>query len=166
MAEEAIKKLYGNKLRVRACGVCLSGDKLLLVRHRAMTSKGYFYAPPGGGMHFGESAEDCLKREFLEECGLEIQVNSFLFTHEFLKPPLHAVELFFSVDVRGGRLVVGNDPEMQQEDQIIEQVRYLSPMEVEREKGEQMHRMINLCKTPKDLMKRRGYFRFDDKTLK
>lgn len=117
-------------------------------------------------MQFGENAEACLKREFREECGLEIEVGSFLFTHEFLQPPLHAVELFFAVEVESGQLITGHDPEMKQDEQIIERVQYLSPEEIEVEKGEQMHHMINLCRHPKDLMKCRGYFKFDDKTLK
>lgn len=158
--------MYGNKLRVRVCGVCFDGDNLLLVRHRALTKVGHFYAPPGGGMHFGESAEGCLKREFAEECGLQIRVHDYLFTHEFLRPPLHAVELFFAVEVCGGKLITGHDPEMPREEQIIEQVRYYTPDEIEEEKGEQMHHMINLCQDPKDLMKCRGYFKFGDKTLK
>lgn len=166
MPEEAIRKLYGEKLRIRTCGICFSGDRLLLVRHRALTRCGYFYSPPGGGMQFGENAEACLKREFREECGLEIEVGSFLFTHEFLQPPLHAVELFFAVEVESGQLITGHDPEMKQDEQIIERVQYLSPEEIEVEKGEQMHHMINLCRHPKDLMKCRGYFKFDDKTLK
>ena len=166
MTEEAIKKLYGGRLRFRTCGVCFSGDKLLLVKHRALTRRGYFYAPPGGGMQFGESATSCLKREYLEECGLEIEVGAFLFTHEFLLPPLHAIELFFAVEVKGGQLITGQDPEMTQHEQIIERVQYLSPEEIKEEKGEQMHHMINLCQHPKELMNCRGYFKFDDKTLK
>ncbi len=166
MPENAIRRLYGEKLRIRTCGICFSGDGLLLVKHRALTRHGYFYAPPGGGMQYGESAEDCLEREFIEECGLEIEVGSFLFTHEFLRPPLHAIELFFAVEARGGQLITGQDPEMGQGEQIIEQVQYLLPEEIEREKGEQMHHMINLCQNPKDLMKCRGYFKFDDKSLK
>jgi len=166
MPEKAIRRIYGNKLRIRTCGVCFSGDNLLLVRHKALTSKGYFYAPPGGGMQFGESAESCLQREFLEECGLEIKVGRYLFTHEFLRPPLHAVELFFTVEAHSGTLITGHDPEMGQNEQIIEKVQFLSPEEVDRERGEQMHHMINLTQHPRDLLNWQGYFKFDDKTLK
>lgn len=166
MSKEAIKRLYGNKFRTRACGICLSGSDILLVRHKALTSIGYFFSPPGGGMHYGEEATHCLKREFLEESGLEIEVVRFLFVHEFLSPPLHAIELFFEVRPTGGSLKVGFDPEMEQHEQIIESVDYLSPAEVDREKGEQMHHMINLVTQPKELLNWQGYFKFDGKTLK
>lgn len=166
MHKKAIQRIYGEKLRVRVVGLCFSGDHLLMVRHKALTKKGYFISPPGGGMQFGESAEDCLKREFFEETGLEIVVNNFLFTHEFLAPPLHAIELFFAVEMRGGTLKTGFDPEMKQQEQIIEQVEFMSPLKLNEEKGTQMHQMINLSQHPGDLLKMQGYFKFDDKTLK
>ncbi|MDF9800432.1 8-oxo-dGTP diphosphatase [Catalinimonas alkaloidigena] len=166
MHRKAIQRVYGQKLRVRVVGLCFSGDNLLLVKHKALTKKGYFFSPPGGGMQFGESAEDCLKREFLEETGLEIIVNRFLFTHEFLAPPLHAVELFFSVEMKGGTLKTGYDPEMNEQEQIIEMVDFFSPPEIDEEKGTQMHQIINLSEHPRDLLNMQGYFKFDDKTLK
>lgn len=166
MQQQAISRLYGKKLRIRVCGLCYSGDKLLLVRHKALSRKGVFYAPPGGGMQYGEDAEACLQREFLEETGLVIQVKKFLFTHEYLSPPLHAIELFFSVEVVGGKLQKGLDPEMTADEQIIEAVQYLSPAEIKTEKGEQMHQMLSRIKHPKDLLNLQGYFKFDDKTLK
>lgn len=166
MSKEAIKRLYGEKLRVRVCGLCFMKEDLLLIRHKALTAKGYFFSPPGGGMQFGESAENCLKREFYEESGLKIQINKFLFTHEFLSPPLHAIELFFAVEAIGGQLKTGFDPEMSASEQIIEVVRYMSPRHIHEEKGCQMHQMLNLAKQPKDLLNMQGYFKFDDKTLK
>ena len=33
---------YGNKLRLRVCGVCFKGDQILLVKHRNLGEKGYF----------------------------------------------------------------------------------------------------------------------------
>lgn len=166
MQTEIIKRIYGEKLRVRVCGLCFSGEDLLLIRHKALTDKGYFFSPPGGGMQFGESAESCLVREFYEETGLKIVVEKFLFTHEFLSPPLHAIELFFAVKVVGGMLEKGFDPEMSPQEQIIEGVKFMSPTSIKEEKGKQMHQMLNLSEQPSDLMHMRGYFKFDDKTLK
>ena len=40
---------------------------------------------PGGGLEFGEGLEDCLKREFQEELGIEISVDEFYYTNEFLQ---------------------------------------------------------------------------------
>ncbi len=165
-ASEAIREIYGKRLRIRVCGLCFSGEDLLLVKHKGLSDKGYFFSPPGGGMEFGESAEACLEREFYEETGLRIAVEKFLFTHEFLSPPLHAIELFFAVYTIGGRLEIGFDPEMESEDQILESAAYMSPTSIGREKGGQMHHMLNLCTQPLNLLDMQGYFKFEDKTLK
>jgi 8-oxo-dGTP diphosphatase len=166
MSVDAIKRVYGERLRIRVCGLCFSGEDLLLVRHKALTRRGYFFSPPGGGMQFGESAEECLIREFYEETGLSIIVNKFLFIHEFLSPPLHAIELFFAVEAVGGALRTGLDPEMNMYEQIIESVKFMSPISIKQEKGYQMHQMLNLVEQPKDLLNRQGYFKFADKSLK
>ncbi len=55
---------------------------------------------PGGKCHPGESAEDCLRREILEELGAEINVGDLLSatTHHY---PDRSVELrFFRVELR------------------------------------------------------------------
>ncbi|WKN33039.1 NUDIX hydrolase [Porifericola rhodea] len=166
MHRASIQRIYGEKLRVRAVGLCFSGEDLLIVKHKALTKTGYFYAPPGGGVDFGESTEDCLKREFFEETGLLIEISKFLFTHEFLAPPLHAIELFFEVKKVGGELKTGYDPEMSPEEQIIEEVGFMSPSAIYDKKGERLHQMLNICKHPMDLLNTQGYFKFDDKTLK
>ena len=93
-----------------------------------------FWLPPGGGLEFGETIEDCLKREFLEETNTVISVGKFLKINEFIKLPLHAIELFYEVKIISGELGIGFDPEMEQ--QIIKDVRWLSFAEVlEKEEG-------------------------------
>ena len=155
---------FGHRLRVRVCGLCFSGEDLLLVRHRGIGEKGYLYAPPGGGMDYGEGAEEALVREMEEETGLRVAVRNFLFVYEYRELPLHALELFFAVDLLDGKLKVGQDPEMAAEDQLIEGVAFMSPEAIARERGSQMHDMINRCQVPKQLLSWRGYFEFENKT--
>lgn len=38
---------------------------------------------PGGGLEFGEGTKDCLKREFIEELNLEIEVIEHFYTTDF-----------------------------------------------------------------------------------
>ncbi len=118
-----VHEFYGNRLRVRACGLCVIDNDLLLVNHQHLGDEN-FWAPPGGGIEFGEQIEQCLVREFREETGLEIGPKEFLFTTEFISHPLHAIELFFRVEKTGGTLKSGRDPEMK--DQIIRDVRFMS----------------------------------------
>ncbi|MDQ4139277.1 MAG: NUDIX domain-containing protein, partial [Bacteroidota bacterium] len=82
---------YSGKLRVRVCGICFHLNKILLIRHKpfAHNTEG-LWSPPGGGLQYGESMKEALIREFKEETGLGIEVNEFLFIHEFISLPLHA----------------------------------------------------------------------------
>src|SRR5205814_2113551 len=88
-------EIFGNKLRVRVCGICIKDQTILLIKHKYLGPKNELWAPPGGGLNFGENARTSLEREFKEETGLNVRVEDFLFIHEFLNPPLHAIELFF-----------------------------------------------------------------------
>jgi len=98
-------------VRVRACGLCWDGNKLLLVNHYGLYNHD-FWAPPGGGVEFGQSTALNLEREFAEETGIAIQTGEFQFLFEFIYPPLHAIELYFNVVVRAGSPITGIDPEM------------------------------------------------------
>ena len=155
---DVVQRTFGHRLRVRVCGLCFSGDDLLLIRHQGLGKLGYLYAPPGGEMHYGERAEDALTREFAEETGLRVQVEEFLFIHEFLEPPLHALEMFFSVKTMGGQLRPGKDPELADHEQIIEAVRFMSAEAIVEVPREALHTMISREARSKDLLSRRGYF--------
>jgi len=157
--QEKITATFGNRLRVRVCGVCIQNDKLLMVRHKTL-GKGYLWAPPGGGVDYGESLDKALKREFLEETGLIIQVNQFLFVHEYLQPPLHAVELFFEVTPTGGKLTQGTDPEMTAQDQIIDHLKYLSFTEIKFEPQGYVHHALSYANNIEELRQMRGMYYF------
>lgn len=43
---------------------------------------------PGGGLHFGEGPEDCLKREAREEFGQEIEITEHFYTTGFFQRAL------------------------------------------------------------------------------
>lgn len=124
--------LYGNRIRVRACGICIENSRVLMIGHRAILGENTFWSPPGGGVEVGEMAEDALKREFLEETGLEIEVGKLLIMNEFVKLPLHGIELFFEVKRVGGELILGHDPEMNLGEQLIQKIEWLSLDEIKR----------------------------------
>lgn len=46
---------------------------------------GYYTKFPGGGLEFGEGTRDCLKREFLEEMNLNVEVGEHLYTTDFFQ---------------------------------------------------------------------------------
>lgn len=110
--KDIIHSTFGGKVRVRACGILIKEDAVLLLKHEGVGKEGYLWSPPGGGVEFGETIEKTLIREFKEECNITIDVGDFLCFNEFIEPPLHAIELFFSVYYNKDVLKVGNDPEI------------------------------------------------------
>jgi len=143
---------YAEKLRIRVCGICLHENRLLLVRHGKTLGNRAFWAPPGGGLQYGESMKACLRREFKEETGIEVKVGRFLFVNEFLQSPLHAVEFFFEVKVIGGSITTGTDPEAAPDEQLIEQVQWLSIKEIQSIPNQDKHRALQHLFSLDDLL--------------
>ncbi len=103
------------KYRISARGILQYNHQILFARYE-MSGK-QFYALPGGQQIMGETLEECVKREFLEETGLEVKVGNLVLVNEFIeessafvedwKDGIHQVEMIFevtlqSVDAIGG----------------------------------------------------------------
>ena len=155
--QKKIIEEYGNKLRVRVCGLCIESGNVLLVNHHSLNKGGDFWGPPGGGMDFGLSAEENLKREFYEETGLTIEIEKFLFVHEYLSPPLHAIELIFKVRRLKGRLTIGYDPEMAKDEQIIKNVKFMDFSKLKELDESNVHQLFLVVKNLNDIEKLKGY---------
>jgi ADP-ribose pyrophosphatase YjhB (NUDIX family) len=127
-----------------------------MVRHQGLPT-GTLWAPPGGGLDFGKSVQEQLITEFREETGLEIEVGSHLFSCELLAPPLHAIELFFSVRETGGELKTGYDPETRTA--VIHEVRFMSIAEVLNLPEAQVHGIFRQLRNGSDLAGLSGFYR-------
>ena len=148
---------FGNKLRIRVCGICIEENKILLVRHHSIGQSGIFWAPPGGGMFFGESAEAALHREFIEETGLDIEVEVFLCVNEYLTLPLHAIELFFKVKIIGGTLQTGTDPELHPNKQIITDIEWITLEQLKKIPNNSLHSLLHSIQSFEELKYLSGY---------
>ena len=155
---KSIHNIYGHKVRTRICGICVVNDELLLVNHKGL-GDGNLWAPPGGGIEYGESVLQALEREFKEETNLTISAKELLFTVEFIEPPLHAIELFFTVEVKGGALKKGIDPEMESESQIITDARFFPWKEIKELDSGQVHGIFKNVSDPAEILDLRGYFK-------
>ena len=84
-------------IRIRVAGILVKDGRILLVRHEK-AGKSYWLIP-GGGMDFGESAEEALAREYREEVGLDIHVGPLVLVHDSIPPTRHrqVLNLYFLV---------------------------------------------------------------------
>ncbi|MDH5396837.1 MAG: NUDIX domain-containing protein [Cyclobacteriaceae bacterium] len=154
--EKTVEKLYGNKVRVRVCGLLKHQDSLLLAKLH--WGNNTLWAPPGGGVEFGEDTITALKREFREETGLEVMPGRLQFVCEYLKPPLHAIELFFNIDKYYGTIVTGKDPEMEANSQLIKNVEFVTFEQLRVMKGVR-HGIFDFVDQPAEIMGLNGYFK-------
>ena len=69
---------------VRVYGVLIDRQKRLLVSDEFIRGS-YFTKLPGGGLEYGEGTRDCLKREFMEETGLTVEVGDHIYTTDFFQ---------------------------------------------------------------------------------
>ncbi|WP_028855780.1 NUDIX domain-containing protein [Psychrilyobacter atlanticus] len=96
-------------IRIRVCGILEKDDELLLVKH--IKNNNEYYLLPGGGVDHGEDFKTALKREFMEECNLDVEVEDMVFISEGIAPNggRHIVNVYFKVSYIGGDLQVGLD---------------------------------------------------------
>lgn len=73
---------------IRVYGLLIQDEKVLLSRENIYG--GVYLKFPGGGLEFGEGTIDCLKREFMEECQLQIEVEKHFYTTEDFVPSAFA----------------------------------------------------------------------------
>ncbi|MFU8859767.1 MAG: NUDIX domain-containing protein [Cyclonatronaceae bacterium] len=117
-------RIFGGHLRVRVNGLIISDSRLLLVEIASPSSGKIFWMPPGGGVGFGETLKDALIREIDEETGLQIEPVKLRYVTEYIRHPYHAVEMYYSCRITGGQTVMGYDPELEPDRQIIKNIRW------------------------------------------
>ncbi|MDR0849732.1 MAG: NUDIX domain-containing protein [Propionibacteriaceae bacterium] len=87
--------------RYRAAALIVRSGAVLLAKN----DRDDYYYSVGGGVHVGETAEEALRRELLEETGFALEPGPLCVLHEnfFVDTtdgtPWHEVALYFRVDV-------------------------------------------------------------------
>jgi len=69
---------------VRVYGILIENDAVLVADE--MHNGREITKFPGGGLQFGEGTVECLKREFIEEIQMEINVKAHFYTVDFFQP--------------------------------------------------------------------------------
>lgn len=75
---------YFTTTKVR--GVIFHKGKILLSKAVSRGGRGGFYCLPGGTLEIGEGRKEWLKREFIEELGVEPIIGDLIYTQEFVRP--------------------------------------------------------------------------------
>jgi 8-oxo-dGTP pyrophosphatase MutT (NUDIX family)/catechol 2,3-dioxygenase-like lactoylglutathione lyase family enzyme len=95
--------------RIAAYAVIRDGSgRVLLVRASALSHFPGLWFLPGGGVDHGEQPEDAVRREVLEETGLDVRVRGLTTVQSDVAPLpddgclLHTVRLVYDVDVLSG----------------------------------------------------------------
>ena len=97
-------------IRIRIGVIIVQDDKILLIEH--IKNGHSYWLIPGGGLNYGETIEECAKREMKEETNLDISLNKFLFSSETIAPDgsRHIVNLFFLGEITGNsEMIVGDE---------------------------------------------------------
>lgn len=81
---------------VRVRGIIIDDDEILVVKHKKDDD---FYALQGGHLEFGESVLECIKREMVEELGVEPIIGKLLYINNFMdkKDESQSIEFFFEI---------------------------------------------------------------------
>jgi ADP-ribose pyrophosphatase YjhB (NUDIX family) len=89
------------QFNIRVYGILINGQKEVLVSDEFIRGN-YYTKFPGGGLEFGEGTRDCLKREFLEEMNLKVEVGEHLYTTDFFqmsafRPDHQIISIYYMV---------------------------------------------------------------------
>lgn len=96
--------------RIRVAAIITQGASVLMVQHLKGGRKNWLL--PGGGVQYGESLDEALRRELHEEARLGIRVGPLAYVVESLAPDRtrHVVNLCFLAEADGAAPRLGNDP--------------------------------------------------------
>ncbi len=137
-----------SQVRLRVSALCIQDDHVLLIEHKSFAPQDpqlpeSYWILPGGVVERGETLDEALTREMMEETGLECRIGSLLFIKELLYPYPgkgveaqgsihHSVSLGFFCTVTGGQMITGKDPEYPDDQQVILKVSWLPLAELDR----------------------------------
>ena len=114
MAADHSERLYPSRPLVGVGAVVWDGARVLLERRGQPPAQGS-WAIPGGLVELGETAAAAVRREVLEECGIDIDVDAMLGLFEPIQCDTegriryHYTIIDFLAFYRGGELRAGDD---------------------------------------------------------
>ena len=100
------------KITERVRAIIIDQDKILLINR--IKDNDSYWVMPGGAVEFGESHEQAVERECLEELGVKIEVEKLFLQRYSDKPETEGQqEFFYLCNVVDGQIGTGQGPEFQ-----------------------------------------------------
>lgn len=99
--------------RIRVAALIVEDGRVLAVEHRKKGES--YYLLPGGGLDPGETMAAALRRELVEELGLEVEIGALGLVTESLAPDAsrHVIQMVFHASRRGEPRMTGLDDRIQ-----------------------------------------------------
>lgn len=85
-----------------AAALIRQGDRYLVTQRQPRAHLALFWEFPGGKRESGETLEDCLKRELMEELGLTIEVGDLVDKASYEYPRRHVQISFYNCRILDG----------------------------------------------------------------
>lgn len=102
-------ELSHKKIRVRVAGLVVEDNKILMIAHKKGSE--IYWLLPGGGVEYQESLDEALKREFLEELGLDVTVGDIAMIADSIEPngKRHIINIIFWCNLINQSIRLGNE---------------------------------------------------------
>lgn len=80
-----------SKFNLRVYGILINDKNQILISDELINGH-KITKFPGGGLEFGEGIIDCIKREFMEETGYEVEIIEHFYTTDFFQQSAFNIE--------------------------------------------------------------------------
>ena len=96
-------------IRIRVAAIVIEDNRILLVAHKKKND--VYWLLPGGGVDFGESLKEALKREVLEELGVIMNINDIALVCDSICPDglRHNINICFHCSYIEGKYSLSNE---------------------------------------------------------
>jgi 8-oxo-dGTP diphosphatase len=116
-------------------------DKGLIMVEHNEEKNGEILIFPGGGMESGENIFKAIEREVKEETNLIVKSEKIIYIRETFYNGDSGIEFYIICSLIGGNLLLGVDPELEDNKQILQGVREVNWNEIKNNKWypEELH---------------------------
>jgi len=122
-----VKKKRDPRVSVRVAVIVELESRILLALHERDGRE--YWVFPGGRLEYGETLEECARRELKEEANIDVRVGPLLYVLDRTSGKRQDVNIFFQGRLEEGKIRLGSDPEVRG-DKILKRLTLVSAEEL------------------------------------